>query len=179
MNYLNIDDFLKDEQLFEVVFNEPIFQTKLYKGCEPGKKVELPVFACKFLLKYEHCELSQSKEKSKNKTLLEKHKEDFIAQADIVDLNNNHFYSFINLYTENDASKIDMAVGDSNEIVEDNDHTFLVDIFLKRMGVFGKIMLIEEFSEEDVLHLSYEEKQIILNSRKIFQSFKDYNKIFT
>lgn len=165
MNFYNIDDFLKDEQSYNVLFKEEILPTKLYKGVQPGKKIELPVFAIRFLLTNDHCELFKAKKPSESKNLFEKHRNDFYAQADIVNLHNEHFYSFITFYNNN----VDQI---KNE--QDTNNAFLLEIFLKRMGEFSKLMIKETFSEEDVAHLSYEEKNILVQSRKIFQAFKTY-----
>ena len=165
MGYYDINEFLKDEDKFDFILNVKIEGNKLYRGTTPNKKIELPVFAAKFLLENEMCQLYRDNNTDKSKVIFEMYKNDLNAQADIVDLSNNNFYTFINMYKNKNMD---------NLIECDENNDFIVEVFKKRMGVFGTILIKRQFSEEDVAHLSVEEKRVVVEGRKIFQTFDGY-----
>ncbi|ORD94054.1 hypothetical protein ECANGB1_1208 [Enterospora canceri] len=155
MAYYNIDNFMEDEQVASVVFSEDIMGTKLYKVVKKNKKTEMHIFAVRFLIENEFCKIHRSEEDIGEFSRL---KNDLDAQADIVDLKNEIFYAFIT------AQKSD----------SENSSEFLSSTFLKRMGRFAKLLVKENFGENEISHLSYEERKIIIQARKAYQAHVKY-----
>ena len=42
------------------------------------------------------------------------------------------------------------------------------------MGFFSKILVKNDFSKNDLIYLSSEEKEIIINARNLYQKFENY-----
>ncbi|KAL6121594.1 hypothetical protein NUSPORA_01460 [Nucleospora cyclopteri] len=162
MNYYNIDSILEDEEYVKITFNDFIRGSKLFKSAKSGQKIDLPLFAVKFLLQNDHCKMAEEFD--------EKLKNDLEADSSIVDLKKTHFYTYSNFLLFN-INEFNMEVF-SEEIPKN----LLDRLFLERMGSFTKILVKEDFSEDDVSHMSYEERRIAVEGRKKYQLFNKYQR---
>ncbi|EDQ31163.1 hypothetical protein EBI_25877 [Enterocytozoon bieneusi H348] len=167
MEYYNINNFLSDEQYVSIMFNEKIYPTKLYKGINPFKKIELPIFLIKFLLENEFCEIcAKCDNKLIDNLLIFNIKNDLYAQPELVNFQNQYFYTFIN------ASE---QISFDTKLNSLNQNTFFINtIFLYRMGYFSKLLVKDNFHEKDLEYLSFEEYNIILNARYMYQRYQKY-----
>lgn len=175
MAYYDINNFLETEQKVDVFFNVDIASNKMYKGATAGKKFEIPAFASKVLLLNDYCFLYKKIDQADNKndlTIFETLREHLTAQADIVDLKSVPFYTFLNIFRNNEISHIRAAEGDN--VATRRDDGFIQSVFFFRMGEFAKMLTKKDFSEEDIRFLSSEERNIIINARQIYQQYASY-----
>ncbi|ORD99092.1 hypothetical protein A0H76_1420 [Hepatospora eriocheir] len=145
-NHLNINKILEREALIEVEFNENIRPTKLYTNIIDGFKGHFPISVVDFFIRNEHCKPIENDFKSM--------KEELNADSHIVNLRNECFY------TKSLLNGLD------------NNPEELKSIFFERMCHFSKLLLKSDFTEDDMLILSAEEKNIILRSKQAFNKFK-------
>lgn len=155
MNYYKIDRILAEEEKISVKFEKDIENFGFYAGplqsnVKADTKVDMPLFLVKFLIQNEHCFLVDHPLTKKSSTLL---RNDLEANSSIVDLKNRHFY-FVN-----------RNIGEKD---------FLNRIFFERIGTHIILITKEDFNEDDMSKLSYEEKRIIADSRKKFLEFEEF-----
>lgn len=150
MNYYNIDSILAEEEKVKVKFPHQIRHFGFYIG--PGvstirsdTKIDLPFFLVSFLLKNEHCTIEASR--------YLQFKDDFAAEASIVNLRDTHFF-----------------------ILESNfeNSTEILNIFYERLAACIKLIIKDDFTEEDTVLMSYEERQYTIYCRKWFKMFQDF-----
>lgn len=150
MEYYNIDSILAQEEKIMVKLPRDIENFGFYLSPEHATikkdtKVELPFFLVKFLLKHEYCSIADHP--------VQNRKDDLDANASLVDLKNEHFYGLGKFLF---------------------DHDYLSKVFLERIGTFMTFLAKDDFSEDDLSELSYEERKLILKARKTFIKFQNF-----
>lgn len=150
MDYYSVDAILAEEDKLKVKLPKDVNNFAFYHG--PGQeilkkdtKVDLPFFLIKFLIQNEYCTIIEHP--------VDAIKNDLDACSHIVNLKNKHFYEVGRFIT---------------------DRKYLAQVFFERIGSFINILPKEDFSEDDLCNLSYEEKKIILKSRKQYSEFQNF-----
>ena len=153
MDYYKLDRILEEEEKIKVKFpceieNFGIYINPSLTNIKQDVKADIPLFLIKFLIQNEFCTVLEDPYTSI--------KNDLEAEASIVDLKNRYFY------------------GICKHLI---DHEVLSKTFYERMGSYIGLLLKKDFTEDDVMRMSAEEKQLIIISRQEFQRFQDfYNK---
>lgn len=150
MDYYNVDTILADEEKLNVKFDHTIKNFGFYISpstldIKKGFKVDLPCFLIKFLLKNDHCSVESC--------LYFDLENDFAAAASIVNLRDTHFFLV-------ESQFIDTEI--------------ILNIFFERLGDFLKYIIKEDFSENDMSLLSYEERKYVIICRKWFKYFENF-----
>lgn len=143
MDYYDISDITAKEEYVTVKFSQKIsFPIEVRANIQ----TKLPIYMLEFLIENEHCFLS--------KELIDLNLEnDLEACSPIVNLREN----FRNFYRVVDCL---------------NPETDLSQYFVKRMREYSEYISKKEIDDEVYCLMDDEEKEIIINSRKIFHLFK-------
>lgn len=150
MDYYSIDRILAEEEKLKVKlpYNVETFGFYINPSLSMIRKdtsTELPFFLVKFLILNGYCMLTEKP--------LDLVRDDLEAQASLVDLKNRHFF-LVNKFL--------------------SDPLELSEFFYERVGSFTSLLLKDGFTEDDVARMSYEEKKLIMSSRKTFKAFQDF-----
>lgn len=150
MDYYSIDSILANEEKLKVKFAHQIDGFGFYinsslRAIRAGTVAELPFYLIGFLLKNEHCRLVESR--------LALCKDDLDAAPAIVDLSDSHFFR-LGSYFEDTA--------------------YLTDIFYERVSEHARLIVRDNFSENDLSLLSHCERRFLLECRKSFKRFQDF-----
>lgn len=150
MDYYNVDRILAEEEKLKVKLPCSVQTFGFYINpslsiIKKDTKAELPFFLVKFLILNGFCTLLENP--------LDPIRDDLEAQASLVDLGNRHFF-LVNKFMSEPLR--------------------LSEFFYERVGSFMSLLLKEGFTEDDVTKMSYEEKKLIVSSRKSFKEFQDF-----
>lgn len=151
MDYYSIDRILDEEEKLKVKLSYNIETFGFYISpslsiIRKGTKAELPFFLVKLLVMNGFCTLTE--------TPLNLVKDDLEAQASLVDLKGRHFF-LVNRFL--------------------SDPHKLSGFFYERIGSFTGLLLKDGFTEDDVAKMSYEEKRLVVSSRRSFREFQSFS----
>lgn len=151
MDYYSIDRILDEEEKIKVKLPYNIETFGFYISpslgmIRKGTKAELPFFLVKLLVQNGFCTLTETP-----LTLVE---DDLEAQASLVDLRGKHFF-LVNRFLSSPQR--------------------LSRFFYERIGSFTSLLLKDGFTEDDVAKMSYEEKKLVVSSRRSFREFQSFS----
>lgn len=150
MDYYKLEKILEEEEKIKVKFpceieNFGMFINPSLANIKKEVKVDLSLYLIKFLIQNEFCSVLENP--------FQKLKNDLEADSSIVDLKNKYFY------------------GVCKNLINKK---ILSGIFYERVGSFIGLMLKKDFTEDDVMKMSAEEKKILMSSRQEFKRFQDF-----
>lgn len=151
MDYYDIDRIMAEEEKLKVKLPYSVEAFGFYISPSLGAirkstKAELPFFLVKLLILNGFCTLAENP--------MDLVKDDLEAQASLVDLGGRHFFL------------VNRFLSDSQKLAE---------FFYERIGSFAGLLLKDGFTEEDVARMSYEEKRLVVNSRRSFREFQSFS----
>lgn len=150
MEYYSVDSIMADEEKIKVKFpcqirNFGFYINPTLGAIRGGTRVDVPYFLVAFLLRNEHCVLVDPR--------VDRLKDDLDAEAGIVDLSGTHFFMLDRHYA---------------------DRGYLAGIFYERMGAGARLIVKEDFSEDDLALTSHCERRLLIESRRRFKTFQDF-----